>query len=137
MAKILITGATGYIGSHIAKSCLSNGHAVRILTRSSSDLARLESIAGQLRVFRMDPSHQEQSILDSLAAMGGADTIVHCATSHGRDTESDADIRSSNVAFPGALLNAAIDLGVGHFVNTDTVLPAETNRYAASKAEFR
>lgn len=137
MAKILITGATGYIGSHVAKSCLSNGHDVRILTRSNSDLARLESIAGQVGVFRFDPSLQEQSILDSLTGMGGADTIVHCATSHGRDTESDEDILAANVAFPAALLTAAIDLGVGHFVNTDTVLPAETNTYAASKAEFR
>lgn len=71
--KILITGATGFVGSHTAERLLEAGHEVRALTRASSDLKWLagkpiETAVGNL----LDP----ESLRD---AMQGIEGIVHIA----------------------------------------------------------
>ncbi|WP_299917226.1 NAD(P)-dependent oxidoreductase [uncultured Roseobacter sp.] len=54
MARVLITGATGFIGSHLARACLARGDDVTVMARPSSSLERLESLAGRLDVRRLD-----------------------------------------------------------------------------------
>jgi len=71
--KILITGATGFVGSHIADRLLEAGHQVRALTRSSSSLKWLEgkgieTVGGNLMV--------AESLRD---AVTGIDAVVHVA----------------------------------------------------------
>src|SRR5262245_31024213 len=42
--RFLITGATGFIGGHLAEACAARGHAVRTVVRPGSDAARLEQL---------------------------------------------------------------------------------------------
>ncbi|HEY3875646.1 MAG TPA: NAD(P)-dependent oxidoreductase [Candidatus Kapabacteria bacterium] len=71
--KILITGATGFIGSHIADRLLGAGYDVRALVRSSSNLQWLREKPVELVTANMME-------LDSLkAAVVGTDAIVHVA----------------------------------------------------------
>lgn len=73
MAKALVTGGTGFIGSHIVGALLQAGHTVRVLHRPSSDL---ELIAG------LPIEHALGDVLDpaSLArAMPGCDWVFHTA----------------------------------------------------------
>ena len=45
----LITGATGFVGSHLAEACVARGYAVRTLARAGSDTALLERLGVDAR----------------------------------------------------------------------------------------
>lgn len=137
MATLLITGATGYLGSRLVLDALSQGHAVRILARAGSDPWRLAKVLPQLRQFNVQRPDDAVTMEQALCGMGEADAIVHCATAYGRKGESEAEIYATNRDFPVCLLTAAAKAGVGHFVNTDTVLPAAAGLYAVAKVAFR
>jgi nucleoside-diphosphate-sugar epimerase len=57
--KVLVTGAAGFIGSHIARQLVREGHEVHALVRPQTDLWRIEDILDSLRVVQgdlLDPS---------------------------------------------------------------------------------
>lgn len=137
MATLLITGATGYLGSRLVHGALAQGHAVRFLARAESDTYRLAEVMSQLLRFDLKGSNDTCTLAKALCGMGGEDIIVHCATAYGRKGESEAAIFAANRDFPAHLLKAASRAGVSRFINTDTVLPEETGAYAASKSDFR
>ncbi|WP_457565877.1 NAD-dependent epimerase/dehydratase family protein [Caldithrix abyssi] len=73
MAKIFLTGATGFVGSHLAEKLLQQGHELRVLLRTTSNLRwiadlNLESFYGSL--------DNPQSLLSGLKDI---DVVIHCA----------------------------------------------------------
>jgi nucleoside-diphosphate-sugar epimerase len=73
MAKILVTGVNGFIGSHVAQRLLANGHEVRGLVRSTSSLKRIEHL--DLELYRGDVT--EAASLQK--PVKGMDLVVHVA----------------------------------------------------------
>jgi nucleoside-diphosphate-sugar epimerase len=77
MAKALITGATGFIGSALARALVARGDTVRVLVRSTSDLSRLagldvETIAGDVtRAETLLPAMEDIEVVYHLAGMLG------------------------------------------------------------------
>jgi nucleoside-diphosphate-sugar epimerase len=71
--EILLTGATGFVGSHIADRLLASGHTVRALTRKSSSLKWLEG--KPIQTFHGNMLESETLC----EAVTGADAIVHIA----------------------------------------------------------
>ena len=71
--RTLITGATGFIGGHVADACAARGHAVHTVARSGSDAARLEQLG--VTVIRGDLTDLEVI----RKAVEGVDVVVHCA----------------------------------------------------------
>lgn len=130
--KILLTGATGYLGSHLAHAFLQRGDRVVAVKRSSSCIARLSDIVDQLMFFDIDRMPAEEII----ASAGSIDAVVHTATCYGRNGERDATIATSNYAFPLAVLEAAARTGTPLFVNTGTSLGKAVNAYALAKQQF-
>lgn len=55
MARTLITGGTGFIGSHLARDCLRRGDEVTILARPDSDVWRLDGSLDRVALHRQDP----------------------------------------------------------------------------------
>ncbi|WP_061538993.1 NAD-dependent epimerase/dehydratase family protein [Collimonas fungivorans] len=136
MRTILLTGATGFLGSNLAQKLVASGHQVIVLKRSSSKLDRLASILPALSVY---------DITDLSAPFkehGKVDAIIHTATCYGRNGESAAEIFEANVAFPLRLLETATLFDVNTFFNTDTFFNSGTivykylNGYALSKNHF-
>jgi dihydroflavonol-4-reductase len=84
----LITGATGFVGGHLAERLARAGWHVRALVRASSDTARLTALGAELAPGALDQ-------LDALtAAVDGADTVFHLAA---RTTApSEAEFRRAN-----------------------------------------
>lgn len=130
--RILLTGVTGYLGSHLAKTLLANGCEVIGLKRPSSSLHRLESILPGLVLH--DVEKADMSALFN--QHGKIDAVIHTATCYGRNGENTSEMLEANLAFPLKLLDAAVSSGVGLFVNTDTVLDKFLNPYALSKGQF-
>ena len=112
MKPTLVTGASGFVGWHVARLLLARGERVRALVRGSSVVPDLnvERVTGDLR----DP--------DSLArAAVGCGVVYHVAADYRLWSRNPAELYQSNVEGTRNVLTAARDAGVERFVYTSTV----------------
>lgn len=132
--NILLTGATGYLGSHLARALIGAGHRVSCLKRSFSDTRRIDDLLDSMTAYDIDNT----PIPGLLRALRGLDAVVHSATCYGRKPgEVLADVVDANVSFPLRLLEAATRENVPKFINIDTSIRNPVNPYALSKRQFR
>jgi nucleoside-diphosphate-sugar epimerase len=125
--RVLVTGATGFLGSHILDQLLSAGHQVRALCRSPLQRSGAEIVRGDVT----DPG--------SLApAMAGQEAVIHTAAVLTFRSSEAAHQREVNVQGTRNVIEAARAAGVRRFVYTSSVAaigrpngkPAdETTRY--------
>lgn len=130
--KILLTGVTGFLGSHLAKELLATGYEVVALKRKFSSLRRVDSIVSEIDFFDIEGLDFDHLFRNC----GKIDTIIHTATCYGRNNESVSEIFTANTEFPLRLLDAGNRAGVEIFLNTDTVLDKYLNLYALSKNQL-
>ena len=113
MKPTLVTGATGFVGWHVARRLLERGESVRALVRDPARLKELdgvEAVQGDLR----DPG--------SLArAVEGCGVVYHVAADYRLWTRDPEEMFRSNVEGTRNLLNAARRTGVERVVYTSTV----------------
>jgi nucleoside-diphosphate-sugar epimerase len=145
MAQYLITGATGFIGGHVAEACVQRSIAVRTIARAGSDTALLDRLG--VTAVRGDLNDPEVA----RKAVEGAEVIIHCAAKVG-DRGPVEDYRAVNVEGLRGLLEACkgkplqrfvyvSSLGVyepRHHYGTDESEPVSLNHldgYTLSKAE--
>jgi len=110
-----VTGATGFLGSHVARVLAEQGANLRLLVRSSSNLKNLEglraeTVTGDLR----DPASLEKGI-------SGCDTVFHVAADYRLWVQDPDQMYRSNVDGTRAVLEAARKNGVGRVVYTSSV----------------
>jgi CDP-paratose synthetase len=128
--KVLVTGATGFLGSRVANTMAASGHKVGALVRSSSDCA---AVAPQVRVLSFSTDAELYAAVESFMP----DTVIHAAASYGRAGESDPEILDANFRFGTVLLDACQRLVQPvHVINTGTVLHESLSTYAWSKNAF-
>ncbi|MGW8228934.1 MAG: NAD-dependent epimerase/dehydratase family protein [Gammaproteobacteria bacterium] len=130
--KILITGGTGFLGSHLARNLADHGADIIVLARHSSSLARLSGYEQLIHVLRAD----NVATLYELLSAHNPDCIIHTACNYGRGGENIAGIVQTNLVSALTLLTAAADNGIGSFINTDTTLDRFLNAYTLSKKQF-
>ncbi len=98
MRSVLLTGATGFIGSHLADALVQRGHGVHLYVRQWTEHLRvLEEIGATVIVGK---GADDRAALGR--ALGGADTVIHCAASV-RDVHREAFYRA-NVRFTENIL---------------------------------
>ncbi len=110
--KILVTGATGFLGGHLVDACLREGHQVRALVRSGSDTARLRALPG-VELATGDLTGPPDGSLERAAE--GCQAVVHSAArvvDHG----SRAEFTAANVTGTLRLTAAARAAGAQRFV---------------------
>ncbi len=113
--QAFITGATGFLGSHVARVLCEQGATLRLLVRATSNLKNLqglnaETVTGDLR----DPASLEK-------AMAGCDTVFHVAADYRLWVRDPQEMYRSNVEGTRALLQAARTNGVRRVVYTSSV----------------
>ena len=112
MSRTLVTGATGFLGWHVAHLLQKSGYEVRALCRPNSELRELnvDRVTGDLR----DPQ--------SLArALDGCDYLFHMAADYRLWSPDPKELYSSNVDGTRNILEAAQYAGVKRIVYTSTV----------------
>lgn len=134
MGSILLTGATGFLGSHILRGILDRRHDnVIVLKRSFSNLFRIEDIIKSDRVKFYDVDKVDLKVIFQENKI---DTIIHCATNYGRKDSDVMNILESNLMFPLKILKLGVLHGVKNFINTDTIIDKKINHYSLSKKQF-
>ncbi len=123
--KTLVTGATGFVGSHVARQLVSAGHTVRALVRPTSNMKVLDGVA--VEFFEGDLRDAA-----SLArAMQGVQHVYHVAADYRLWTKHPAEIYESNVEGTRRLIDAAHRAGVERIVYTSTVATIAVPRHGA------
>jgi len=113
--SVLVTGGTGFVGSHLVRVLLERGEQVRCLVRSSSRRDNLEDLS--VEFFTGDLRD-----LDSLKrAAHGCDTVYHCAADYRLWCKNPADMYAANVKGTNNIMQAAFDEGIQRVVYTSTV----------------
>jgi dihydroflavonol-4-reductase len=121
----LVTGATGFVGSHVARQLVSAGQSVRVLVRPNSNL---EALAGlHVEYFEGDLSDQES--LER--AMHGIRRVFHVAADYRLWTPRPEEIYETNVEGTRKLLAAARHARVERIVYTSTVATIAVPRNGA------
>lgn len=138
--KILITGATGFIGGHLIKRLRNDGHQVCAVVRITSDTNSFAKKNIPFFVFNDDINY----FIDFLE-QEKFDGIIHLASLFLAQHKTE-DIRSlidSNVYFSTALIESAVKARIPWFINTGTFWQhggnksyAPVNLYAATKQAF-
>ncbi|HUX09811.1 MAG TPA: hopanoid-associated sugar epimerase [Terriglobia bacterium] len=118
----LVTGASGFVGSHVARMLVGHGERVRVLMRPQSNLQVLEGLPvekvyGDLRAPQsLDP------------AVEGVDRIFHVAADYRLGASNPQEIYESNVTGTRNLLQAAGRAGVKRLVVTSSVATIAVDR---------
>lgn len=128
---VLITGATGFLGSKLVEALFREGCNIVILKRSTSDLTRLKEFQGMYSSYDIDIES-----LDSVFNYENIDILIHTACNYGRNGESVTEIIETNLLLGVRLLDLSFKHGVKAFINTGTVLPANVSPYSRSKKQF-
>jgi dihydroflavonol-4-reductase len=113
MSLTLVTGASGFVGWHIARKLVRDGCAVRVLVRDPARLRELEGVevaTGDLR--------DAESLRRAVA---GCERVFHAAADYRLWAPDAAGMYESNVEGTRNLLAAARDAGAGRVVYTSTV----------------
>jgi nucleoside-diphosphate-sugar epimerase len=126
---VLLTGATGFVGSHVAEALVRRGDAVRTLARAGSDAGFVEALG--VAVVRGD-------LTDAGAvarAAEGCDVVVHCAAKVGDWGPAD-EYRKVNVEGLRGLCDAALGRRPHRFVHVSTLgVYAARHHYGTDETE--
>ncbi len=141
--RVLITGATGFIGYHVAEHFLTTGDDVHLIVRPSSQKDKLLHLPGKPSLHTHHGSSEE---LHEIFRMASPQLVVHLAAT-GRYDHDLIDIEtliSSNLLFGTQLLECAVRNHASYFINTGTFWQYQdsdsynpTSLYAATKQAFQ
>ena len=113
--RVFLTGATGFVGHHVARALAAQGAELRLLVRKSSNLAHLEGVAGETHLGDLD---RPESLAPALA---GCDAVVHVAADYRLWIRDPQAMHRTNVDGTGSLLRLAREARVPRFVYTSRV----------------
>jgi dihydroflavonol-4-reductase len=120
--RVLVTGGTGYVGSHTVAALLRAGHEVTVLARSPDRVApALEPLGVDPAAVRTAPG----DVTDPAAverAMQGQDAVLHAASVFSMDARKADEMRSVNVAGTEMVLETAARLGLDPIVYVSSEL---------------
>jgi len=113
--KVFLTGATGFVGHHVALALAAEGADLRLLVRKTSKLANLEGIRSDTHVGDLaDPESLKPALV-------GCDAVVHVAADYRLWIPDPAAMYRANVDGTRELLRLAREAGVKRFVYTSSV----------------
>jgi CDP-paratose synthetase len=128
---ILISGATGFLGSSLLKNLVDKKYKVVILKRSFSNTKRIDNYIDKIKYYDIDKVGLEKCYLEN-----NIDAFIHCATDYGRKDVDPLQIIDANLIIPLKLIEIGLKNNCKIFLNTDTALDKRISSYSLSKKQF-
>ena len=124
---IILTGGTGFIGSHILERLLKLNKKVILLKRSFSDTWRINEFIGNENLVLKDVDKEN---LNDIFNQYNVEGIFHLASIAQRDIDLDiiTNMIDTNIAFPTKLLETSANNNVKFFINTGSVYEYKLNQ---------
>jgi dihydroflavonol-4-reductase len=114
--KVFLTGATGFLGAHVARALAAEGATLRALVRTTSDLRNLEGVS------RLETVTGDLQAPEGLRpALIGCDALMHVAADYRLWVRDPKAMYAANVEGTRALLRLAQETGVARVVYTSSV----------------
>ncbi len=119
--KVLVMGASGFLGSHVVKALVAEGRAVRLLVRPTSNTSaiadlRLEQAVGDVR--------DAASVRE---AMEGCSVVYYCVVDTRSWLKDATPLEETNIEGLKSTLDAAMEIGLERFVYTSTFMTLGAN----------
>lgn len=140
--RVLVTGATGFVGSHLAKRLVHDGCSVHLIVRSQSNLQQIKPLLDKVTLHEHDGSTER---MHEIMGEVSPSIVFHLASLFLAQHEP-ANITAlvgSNVLFATQLVDAMAARGISYLVNTGTSWQhfenktySPVNLYAATKQAF-
>jgi nucleoside-diphosphate-sugar epimerase len=112
----LVSGATGFIGRHLARRLVRDGQPVRVLVRKGSEPKLPPELLGKVELASGDLRDRDSLV----RAAAGASRVFHCA-GHVSDWGTDEQFFTMNVQGTRWLLEAARDAGAKRFIHLSSI----------------
>ena len=118
--KVMVTGGTGFVGSHTVAELVRVGHEVKLLVRAPErvgvaldplGVGHVEIVVGDVT----DPESVER-------AAGGCEAVMHCASVYSLDSRANASIKRTNVHGTDVVLGTAHRLGMDPIVHVSSLV---------------
>lgn len=122
-ARLLITGAGGFVGAAVAKAAVDAGHDVIAVVRNNT--GRLRNIASQATIVRADFS--DPRAVDTLVRSARPEVVIHSAWEGVGGALRSSEVQFDNIRTTVSLADAAISAGARKFVGIGS--QAEYGRY--------
>ena len=114
MSKALVMGASGFLGSHVAKELAAAGRPVRIMVRASSDTRAIDHLEMERVIGDIDDG-------DAIAtAIKGCDTVFYCIVDTRAWLRDTTPLYKTNVDCLRTVMDVALREGIQRFVFTST-----------------
>ena len=128
---ILLSGATGFLGSYLLKSFVKSGYEVIALKRSTSNTYRINDYLKKVTLYNIDKVN-----LEDIFKKHKINIVINTVTNYGRIDNKISSILDTNLIFGLKLLEESVNSNAKAFINTDTLLERNINAYALSKAQL-
>jgi dihydroflavonol-4-reductase len=115
MTISLVTGASGFVGSALARKLVAAGHRVKILLRSTSDRRNVEELPVEI----CEGDLTDKASLER--ALAGCEALFHAAADYRLWARNPDELYQSNVSGTLNIMRAALESGVGRIVYTSSV----------------
>lgn len=118
--KVLVTGAAGFIGSHLVRRLINEGYDVIIQKRKGTDIHRIEDIIQDVQVLEFDV--RDYSSVNAAIEQSKPDVVIHLVTYYAvnHDSSDVEDMVDTNVKGMINILEACRKTSVKRVVNTST-----------------
>jgi CDP-paratose synthetase len=132
--KILLTGASGFLGSALALHWHKAGHQVALLLRPTSKPDRLRGLDALFDIGRCTTDAEVEAFVKQVQP----EVVVHSACAYGRQGETSLQLFDANLRLGLVILQALQNdqPQVVSFINTGSALAPEVSPYALSKKQF-
>ncbi|MEM9203423.1 MAG: NAD-dependent epimerase/dehydratase family protein [Actinomycetota bacterium] len=117
--RVLVTGATGFLGSHTVRALRRDGHDVRVMVRTP---AKAETLFARMAIDGCEIVPGDITDAASVtAAIAGCDAVVHAAAVVAIEPTRQAEMETTNLAGAKNVLGAAVAAGCSPIVHVSTV----------------